>query len=223
MLVAFLLADITSRWQLTFGQGSIVQLAFGIGAIIGALTIGWFADRFGRKWAIAGGGALFSLSAGAIAFIPDGNWVIFAILRFLVGFGYAGTGRRANSARRRTGANTSSHNHVYRRIHPGADCDHVGIGGIGCSLARVWLASNAPYAAEVYPVRLAALGSGLGQASSGFGKLIGPVVLALAAGTGNVISPLQPPASDPAWIRVTGPVCARNRYCVQLAWRRNES
>jgi len=51
------------------------------------------------------------------------------------------------------------------------------------------LASNAPYAAEVYPVRLAALGSGLGQASSGLGKLIGPVVLALAAGTGNVISP----------------------------------
>ncbi len=91
MLVAFLLADITSRWQLTFGQASIVQLAFGIGAIIGALAIGWFADRFGRKWAIAGGGALFSLSAGAIAFIPDGNWVIFAILRFLVGFGYVGT------------------------------------------------------------------------------------------------------------------------------------
>ena len=50
VLVAFLLADVTTRWALTFGETSIVLLAFGIGSIFGALAIGWFADRFGRKW-----------------------------------------------------------------------------------------------------------------------------------------------------------------------------
>jgi putative MFS transporter len=377
VLVAFLLADVTSRWELTFGQASIVLLAFGIGAIIGALGIGWFADRFGRKWAIGGGGALFSLSAGAIAFIPDGNWVIFAILRFLVGFGYAGTAAALMAlvvelvpTRYRTVMSTAvfipgpiaimlasavaalllpdygwrvvaligvvpifvalwlaiiapesarwlaangrleeaqcslaklvgndaassvnwdapldtSHGKasyselfaekrlfwlvVFTYIGPlaaftgvilwgplvlknimglspaeaagyffyvsaaglagriffaffasrfgrvkaaylccyGGAAMLIGVGlGFNAAPDSLWtflgflmaafflldggLASNAPYAAEVYPVRLAALGSGLGQSSSGLGKLIGPVVLAFAAGTGNVISP----------------------------------
>lgn len=377
VLVAFLLADITSRWELTFGQASVVLLAFGIGAIIGALAIGWFADRFGRKWAIAGGGSLFSLSAGAIAFIPDGDWVMFAILRFLVGFGYAGTaaalmalvveliptryrtimstavfipgpiaimlasavtaallpdygwrvvallggapivvalalaiiapesarwlaanGRledarhslaklvgndAATSVNWDAPLNTSRGKARYSDLFAskrlfwlvvltyigplaaftgvilwgplvlknimgltpaeaagyffyvsaaglagrmffayfasrvgrvkaaylscyGGAAMLVGVGvGFNVAPESLWtflgfliaafflldggLASNAPYAAEVYPVRLAALGAGLGQSSSGLGKLIGPVVLAIAAGTGNVISP----------------------------------
>lgn len=47
----------------------------------------------------------------------------------------------------------------------------------------------APYSAEVFPVRLAARGAGLGQAASGFGKLAGPLSLAMIAGTDNLVAP----------------------------------
>jgi putative MFS transporter len=46
-----------------------------------------------------------------------------------------------------------------------------------------------PYAAEVFPVRMAARGMGLGQAAAGLGKFVGPAVLALIAGSGNLITP----------------------------------
>jgi putative MFS transporter len=47
----------------------------------------------------------------------------------------------------------------------------------------------APYTVEVFGVRLGARSSGLGQAANGVGKIIGPLSLALIAGTGNVVSP----------------------------------
>ena len=46
-----------------------------------------------------------------------------------------------------------------------------------------------PFAAESYPVRLAARASGLAQGVSGVGKMLGPLALALIAGTNNVVSP----------------------------------
>jgi MFS transporter, putative metabolite:H+ symporter len=46
-----------------------------------------------------------------------------------------------------------------------------------------------PYTAEIFPVRLAARGAGLGQASNGIGKIIGPLCLALIAGANNVVTP----------------------------------
>jgi putative MFS transporter len=47
----------------------------------------------------------------------------------------------------------------------------------------------APYTVESYGVRLGARSSGLGQAANGVGKIIGPLSLALIAGTGNFVSP----------------------------------
>jgi putative MFS transporter len=46
-----------------------------------------------------------------------------------------------------------------------------------------------PYAAESYPVRLAARASGLAQAVNGVGKMLGPACLGLIAGTNNLINP----------------------------------
>jgi putative MFS transporter len=46
-----------------------------------------------------------------------------------------------------------------------------------------------PYAAESYPVRLAARATGLAQAVNGVGKILGPACLALIAGTTNVVDP----------------------------------
>jgi len=47
----------------------------------------------------------------------------------------------------------------------------------------------APYSAEIFPVRLAARGVGLAQASNGIGKIAGPLCLALIAGATNLITP----------------------------------
>ena len=38
-------------------------------------------------------------------------------------------------------------------------------------------------------MRLGARSSGLGQAANGVGKIVGPLSLALIAGTGNIVSP----------------------------------
>jgi MFS transporter, putative metabolite:H+ symporter len=47
----------------------------------------------------------------------------------------------------------------------------------------------APYTVESYGVRLGARSSGLGQTANGVGKILGPLSLALIAGSGNVVSP----------------------------------
>ena len=50
-------------------------------------------------------------------------------------------------------------------------------------------ANFAPYTIERYGVRLGARASGLGQAANGVGKIVGPLSLALIAGSSNVVSP----------------------------------
>jgi MFS transporter, putative metabolite:H+ symporter len=47
----------------------------------------------------------------------------------------------------------------------------------------------APYTVESYGVNLGARASGLGQAANGVGKILGPLSLALIAGSSNVLSP----------------------------------
>ena len=47
----------------------------------------------------------------------------------------------------------------------------------------------APYTVESYGVNLGARASGLGQAANGIGKILGPLSLALIAGSSNMVSP----------------------------------
>jgi len=47
----------------------------------------------------------------------------------------------------------------------------------------------APYMVESYGVRLGARSSGLGQTANGVGKILGPLSIAVIAGTSNIISP----------------------------------
>jgi MFS transporter, putative metabolite:H+ symporter len=86
-IVGFLVAVLAPQWQLTFGQTSLILLAAGVGAILGSLTWGVLADRFGRKSLLVAGVTLCALSAGSVSLIPDGAWIMFATLRFFVGFG----------------------------------------------------------------------------------------------------------------------------------------
>lgn len=45
-----------------------------------------------------------------------------------------------------------------------------------------------PYTAEIFPTRLNARGSGLAQGANGLGKILGPLCLALVAGSGSAVS-----------------------------------
>ncbi len=53
----------------------------------------------------------------------------------------------------------------------------------------------APYTVESYGVNLGARSSGLGQTANGVGKIIGPLSLAVIAGTSHLVSPEQTAAA----------------------------
>src|ERR1700759_5252271 len=86
-LVGYLVSVLAPGWHLTYGQSALMLLSSGVGAIAGALVGGKFADIVGRKRMIWGGGFIFALGAAGIALIPDGAWILFSMLRFVVGFG----------------------------------------------------------------------------------------------------------------------------------------
>jgi putative MFS transporter len=86
-LVGYLVSVLAPNWHLTYGQGALMLLSSGVGAIFGSLAGGRIADTIGRKKMIWGGGLIFSLGAAGCALIPDGAWILFSMLRFVVGFG----------------------------------------------------------------------------------------------------------------------------------------
>ncbi|MGA2992790.1 MAG: MFS transporter, partial [Candidatus Korobacteraceae bacterium] len=89
-LVGYLVAILAPSWHLTYGQSAMMLLSAGVGAVVGALFFGKWADRFGRRTLISIGGLIFSVGCGGCALLPDGAWLSFSALRFLVGFGMAG-------------------------------------------------------------------------------------------------------------------------------------
>ena len=91
-VVGYIVSAVAPQWHLTFGQTTVMLLSAGVGAMAGAVAFGWIADRFGRKLVVLASTVLCCACAGSIAFVPDGAWLIFAGLRFLVGMGYGGAG-----------------------------------------------------------------------------------------------------------------------------------
>jgi MFS transporter, putative metabolite:H+ symporter len=86
-LVGYLVSVLAPSWHLTYGQSALMLLSSGVGAIAGSLVGGQLADLVGRKKMIWGGGLIFSFGAAGCALIPDGSWILFSLLRFVVGFG----------------------------------------------------------------------------------------------------------------------------------------
>ena len=91
-VVGYLVSAVAPLWRLTFGQTTIILLSAGLGAIVGAMALGWVADLIGRKTVVVLTGVMCAICASAIALVPEGAWLAFAGLRFLVGFGYGGAG-----------------------------------------------------------------------------------------------------------------------------------
>ena len=86
-LVGYLVSQLAPGWHLTYGEGAVMLLSSGLGAIAGSLVGGQIADIIGRKTIVWAGGLVFSLGAAGCAMIPDGAWILFSMLRFVVGFG----------------------------------------------------------------------------------------------------------------------------------------
>jgi putative MFS transporter len=89
-LIGFILTIIVEPWGLTFGASAVLLLTSGVGAIIGSIAFGWLADRTGRRRCFMATVLMFSLATGAMALVPEGNWVLLALLRLVVGFGVGG-------------------------------------------------------------------------------------------------------------------------------------
>lgn len=89
-LVGYIVAVLAPSWHLTYGQSALMLLSSGVGATVGALFFGQWADRFGRRTLISLGGLVFAIGCGGCALLPDGAWLGFSALRFFVGFGMAG-------------------------------------------------------------------------------------------------------------------------------------
>jgi putative MFS transporter len=88
-IIIYLVVAISPIWKLTFGQTATILLSPGVGAIIGALIWGHFADKWGRKPLIVLGTYICAAASASVAMVPDGDWVALALLRFGVGFGLA--------------------------------------------------------------------------------------------------------------------------------------
>jgi MFS transporter, putative metabolite:H+ symporter len=86
-VVAFLLAVVGPAWHLTYGQSATILYSGGVGSIVGALAFGAFSDARGRKASIVIGTFICGIGAAANGLVPDGHWLLFATLRFIVGVG----------------------------------------------------------------------------------------------------------------------------------------
>ena len=87
LVVGFLVAVLGPEWHLTYGQSAVILYSGGVGAIAGAIIWGALADAWGRKTQLVLGTFICGIGAGAIGFVPQGGWELFAVLRFVVGFG----------------------------------------------------------------------------------------------------------------------------------------
>ncbi|MGZ5914157.1 MAG: MFS transporter [Hyphomicrobium sp.] len=88
-IVSYLVAVVGPQWHLTYGQSAAMLLSGGVGAILGALAWGSFSDAWGRKKLLVAGTFICAAGSGAIALVPDGDWLLFTALRFVVGVGLA--------------------------------------------------------------------------------------------------------------------------------------
>ena len=89
-IVTFILTVIAQPWGLTIGQSAYLLLSASVGAIVGSVIGGALGDRYGRRRMFIATVLTFSLATGALALVPEGGWVLFGLLRFVVGLGVGG-------------------------------------------------------------------------------------------------------------------------------------
>ena len=89
-LIGFVVSLLTSAWHLTGVSAGIILACSGLGTVIGSILWGRLADRFGRKHAFQWCVLCFVVFTALSVFLPDGAWILLAILRIGVGVGVGG-------------------------------------------------------------------------------------------------------------------------------------
>ncbi|AKV55673.1 transporter, major facilitator family protein [Bifidobacterium actinocoloniiforme DSM 22766] len=89
-LIGFVVSLLTSAWHLTGTSVGIILACSGLGTVIGSIVWGRLSDKFGRKHAFQWCVICFVIFTALSVFLPDGAWVLLAILRVGVGIGVGG-------------------------------------------------------------------------------------------------------------------------------------
>lgn len=89
MVLALSLSAISKEWQLTASQAGLLGTAGLLGVGLSSVVVGWYADNYGRRRALAICVALFALFTSAGAWAQD--WLQLLTLRFMAGIGLGGT------------------------------------------------------------------------------------------------------------------------------------
>jgi MFS family permease len=88
LLLSFALPDIRAEFGLTATQGGLLATATLLGIGVSSVTVGWFADNYGRKRALLLSLLVFGVFTAALAVVP--SFAVFLVLRFLAGLGLGG-------------------------------------------------------------------------------------------------------------------------------------
>ncbi len=89
-IIAYVLNIIAKPWSLSAAQSGFLLISAGVASIVGAIAFGALADRIGRRHVFQITLLTYALATGAMAAVPEGNWLLLGALRFLVGLGVGG-------------------------------------------------------------------------------------------------------------------------------------
>lgn len=89
-LIGFVVSLLTVAWHLTGVEAGVILACSGLGTVIGSIMWGGLADRFGRKRAFQWCVVCFVAFTALSVFLPNGAWLLLAILRVGVGVGVGG-------------------------------------------------------------------------------------------------------------------------------------
>ncbi|MDT5014039.1 MAG: hypothetical protein QOD39_199, partial [Mycobacterium sp.] len=88
LLLSFALPAIRAEFGLTAAQGGLLVTATLLGIGVSSVTVGWFADNYGRKRALLASLAVFGVFTATLPLVP--NFAVFLVLRFVAGLGLGG-------------------------------------------------------------------------------------------------------------------------------------
>lgn len=87
-MLSFVIAALTQEWHLTSAQVGMIGSVSSLGMAVGAVVLGSLADRFQRKNILITSLLIFSIFNGISALA--GGYLVFILLRFIVGIGLGG-------------------------------------------------------------------------------------------------------------------------------------
>ena len=87
-MLSFVITAVTKEWQLSSSQAGLIGSISSLGMAVGAILLGSLADRYSRQSILILSLLMFSIFNGISAFVS--SYLVFLVLRFLIGCGLGG-------------------------------------------------------------------------------------------------------------------------------------